>query len=248
MLQWSSPGLALLSLSERTAFSASSLQMPRDAGASMLWFLTSSIALSPPHRLKLNGQRVVEVGSSTDGKGAGSKSAGSTIGASDATGAGQAWSKEELDIHGTYKANLVVVVGELLPDVPNNSVKAFKRMSVFDFDHHSILPTLPNLPIVVRRLDDERTNLFLLQDKKDGLCKIAQLPLAGRDKIVWYSEWTAGDDATQAKTRQNIWRNNISSFCKSYQEEHQNNLLDVLKNDDVSLILKTNDVRPNPQD
>lgn len=143
-----------------------------------------------------------------------------------------------MDIHGTYKANLVVVVGELLPDVPNNSVKAFKRMSVFDFDHHSILPTWPNLPIVVRRLDDERTNLFLLQDKKDGLCKMIQLPLSHRDKIVWYSEWTVGDDATQAKNRQNNWRNEMSSFCQAYgEDEQQHNLLTVLTTDDAKLAM-----------
>lgn len=96
-----------------------------------------------------NRQRYRVIRMRNDGKGASSKAAVSTLGTDDTTGAGQAWSKEELDIDGTYKGNLVVVVGELLPDVPDNTVKTFKRMSAFDFDHHTTISTLPNLPIVV---------------------------------------------------------------------------------------------------
>ncbi|KAH6990738.1 hypothetical protein BKA56DRAFT_667276 [Ilyonectria sp. MPI-CAGE-AT-0026] len=82
--------------------------------------------------------------------------------------------------------------------------------------------------LIVRRLVDQKSNLFLLHNKKT-LCQISQLPSQLDNRLVYYSEWANGSSDTQHGKRASVWRSNINRFCSKYLTDHADDFLDAPK-------------------
>jgi hypothetical protein len=166
-----------------------------------------------------------------------SKQAGETFAAleRDETDAGKEWSHAELAIAGCEKAELAVVVGVLLPQaaiaaLPNEALTP-AACEHFDQRTHDWVPTNKKTWIVVRKLSDQRGNLFALANKNPGtgLCVILQLPASTtyRHRFFFFREWTGLSKATgQHRLRFNAWKANINQLADQYGGEHGDDLAD----------------------
>jgi hypothetical protein len=166
-----------------------------------------------------------------------SKQAGETFAALEwgETDAGKEWSHAELAIAGCEKAELAVVVGVLLPQaaiatLPNKPLTPAVCEN-FDQEMHCWVPTNEKTWIVVRKLSDQRGNLFALANKNTGtgLCAILPLPTSTtyRHRFFFFREWTGLSKATgQHRLRFNPWKANINKFAKRYGGGHGNDLAD----------------------
>lgn len=165
----------------------------------------------------------------TDEK-ADSKAASATLNIEDHTGAGMEWSSSELEVTNVNRSELVVVVGELLPQdlVAEAVFNPANGKVAFNPQHHTTIPTCEATGVVVRRLGDQKCNLFLLHSKMN-LCQISQLPRGLDNRLVYYNEWAHGCDDKRHTKRQSVWRSNVNSFCSQYLAEHANDFLDLEK-------------------
>ena len=123
-----------------------------------------------------------------------SKRAAETLQVDDETNTGQDWSSAELKVTDTLMDDLFVVVGELLPesfDVPSK-ITTPSAPEAFDAGKHTTLSTLAKTSIVVRRLSHQKSNLCILSDKKQGLCRVLQLPKG--QFIIFISSLRQRDD------------------------------------------------------
>ncbi|KPM35557.1 hypothetical protein AK830_g11022 [Neonectria ditissima] len=158
-----------------------------------------------------------------------SKGAKATLQIEDKTDAGKQWSPEELQVVKVYQSDLVVVVGELLPDdfLNTRSLKMPPRGTPFDPHNPTIVETNAKSSIIVRRLTGRRCNIHLLHDKKDGLCRLSQLPKGAENRIVYYREWVSKEYDAHHHFRTNKWRSNINAFCAQYLEDRDDDFLDI---------------------
>ncbi|KAK7418194.1 hypothetical protein QQZ08_011347 [Neonectria magnoliae] len=152
-----------------------------------------------------------------------------TLEIDDQTDAGKQWSPEELQVANVYRSELVVVVGELLPDdfPEREHLKTPSRGLPFDPHDHTIVKTNANSSVIVRRIGDEKCNIHLLHDKEDGLCRISQLPRTVENRIVYYREWVSKEYDARQKARTSKWRQNINLFCAQYLADHEDDFLDA---------------------
>lgn len=75
-------------------------------------------------------------------------------------------------------------MGELLPlELKQADFKKPQGQVVFDAQLHTTIPTTEAAGIVVRRLVDQKSNLFLLHNKKT-LCQTSQLPSKLDNRLV----------------------------------------------------------------
>ncbi|KAH7165393.1 hypothetical protein EDB81DRAFT_852290 [Dactylonectria macrodidyma] len=159
-----------------------------------------------------------------------SKKASLTLGIEFESRDEQEWSKMALDTTDVCQNDLVIVVGELLPEVPTIP-KAWERLSgLQDFDYAksiNFVKTAERTGIIVKQLDHKNCNLNLLHNKQDGLYRIAPIPRNPGDRVVYYSEWTRNISETQAGKRKCAYHANICDYSKRYVREHKDELLGV---------------------
>ncbi|KAI1757382.1 hypothetical protein F4782DRAFT_525197 [Xylaria castorea] len=134
----------------------------------------------------------------------------------DDTEAGKEWSTRELDVNSTSdKSELAVVVGEMLPSIPDIGPRRIpKRLSEFDEQRHCVVSTQDSR-IVVFKLSDQRGNFHGLCNKQDGLCDTLLLPQHQQDQIVFYSEWVTLQ-SNVAKESFTHWKKQASLFRSEY--------------------------------
>lgn len=117
----------------------------------------------------------------------------------DQTGAGKTWSDVERDIANFHPHRLAVVVGAYLPAglSPSSSSGQVKTH------------------VIVRRVYECKSVLYILQTKARGLCVIAALPKTEQDRVFYYSEWTDGMiDIKPQNKRKRALGNRLTDFCK----------------------------------
>lgn len=145
----------------------------------------------------------------------------------DDTGAGHGFSPAELDIRNALSEQLVVVVGEFLPQpLGNNSERKLAAREPLSVDPavNEVVPTTRGTRLVVRRLADERRCvLHVLHNKKDGLCCVVSLPRRDitEGQIVYFPEWTAGPVNRKASLRTDAWGANVTTFVREYLNNYQ---------------------------
>ncbi|KAH7015015.1 hypothetical protein EDB80DRAFT_864439 [Ilyonectria destructans] len=98
-----------------------------------------------------------------------------------------------------YASDLAIVVSDFPPKHIGDpaTFKKPKAKVTFDASTHTTVPTIPNSGTILRRPTDDNCNLYLLHDKQDGLCRLAQLPTKADTRIVYYSEWVSKEHFTQ---------------------------------------------------
>ncbi|KAF4976704.1 hypothetical protein FZEAL_6668 [Fusarium zealandicum] len=106
----------------------------------------------------------------------------------------QWWTFRELETNNVPEDELVVVVGELLPE-------------------NAMDPTWLRKPSGI---------LSLLFDRKYGLGRISPLPAPkeNEDRIVYYSEWARNVTATQSRLRRSGYNANVNDFSNMYRANH----------------------------
>ena len=133
---------------------------------------------------------------------------------------------EQLDIVQVPKADLFVVVGELLyrPDSSNGAPKSNPRTldssnDEQQEDEKEEGPTVWASHLICTKVRSERCNLFALVSDEEGGRKswtFLSLPQSGNDWVVYYPEFTGYPDAlqdSQHKRRRAVWKQRIAAFC-----------------------------------
>jgi hypothetical protein len=139
----------------------------------------------------------------------------------DDSDAGKSWSTSETDINDAPISELVVVIGEFLSvdATPRRLAKPTAADGwTFSPHRHTIVPKVDKTMVIVRRLSDRKLTFHLLRDKKDGLCRISQLPCRFDNRIVYYDEWTKTGPISHMTVRKNMWENNILTFCQDFMQ------------------------------
>lgn len=154
--------------------------------------------------------------------GEGSKNAKAFNDIQDTSQAGQSFSAQELNLERAQIEDLAVIVGELL-DRKGEEDTAKKTLATIEKDIEESLRTQDpqKVQIVVRRVQDAKSNLFILVKKKqeDGLCSLSQIP-AGDHSTYFYREWTNFDRETsgQSQERLRVSTNLLNEFCSSFRQ------------------------------
>ncbi|RSL70814.1 hypothetical protein CEP54_001612 [Fusarium duplospermum] len=134
-----------------------------------------------------------------------SKGARAILAADDTTDAGFVINPKEEDIDGVDYRLLAVVVGELLPAMPD--YKFFiNSLPYHDFDpvFHTLVETKPQTRLVVAIIGQRNCTLHLLHTRRqDGLCEATPLP----------GERTCDDRVAM--------RHNVNAFCSEFRRETQ---------------------------
>lgn len=123
----------------------------------------------------------------------------------DTSGAGEKWSRQERRLKKVRREEVVGVLGELIPMDAMKLIKPPGDTGNPDkVPEDRIMAPIPNTLIVVRRMmrrDD--FELFVLVDKKHGLCALAEIPGNQIDqRFFYYSEWTNSLDDKTARWQQ----------------------------------------------
>ncbi|VUC24432.1 unnamed protein product [Clonostachys rosea] len=143
----------------------------------------------------------------------------------DNTGAGRSFSLREIEVYGVPIEHLVVVVGELLP----RNVALDHKAQVWMLNNLSraienAVPTKhpADVRIVVCLLNDPSKQLYVLADKKEGLCALRYLRSEYDRETFYYGEWTKTSDdcPPYAKRRKTAWKKGVNEFCSAYIQEH----------------------------
>ncbi|KAF5013157.1 hypothetical protein FDECE_821 [Fusarium decemcellulare] len=137
------------------------------------------------------------------------------------TSAVPSWTDEELDISTASADTLFVVVGELLP---NNhlfelSYRIVLGSATFDPSIHTTVGPTEGTFIVVRPIRGERSVMYLLYDRSDGVSSVALLPECYERFIVYYDEWVTGFAHTIKERRRDGYRSNLSAFCREFMAQ-----------------------------
>ncbi|KAF4465330.1 hypothetical protein FALBO_7831 [Fusarium albosuccineum] len=131
------------------------------------------------------------------------------------------WTDEELDIASAPLESLVVVVGEFLPKHYVDSLEFVHVRGSTEFDAaiHTTIGPIEGSFIIVRPIHMDRSVLYLLHGKQDGLSSVAPLPTRCETRIVYYHEWTAGVSHTIKKMRTDAFRGNLNIFCRDFRAQ-----------------------------
>ncbi|KAJ3541952.1 hypothetical protein NM208_g4354 [Fusarium decemcellulare] len=139
------------------------------------------------------------------------------------------WTDEELDISSAPLESLVVVVGEFLPKNYVDSLEFVQVRGSTEFDAaiHTTLGPIEENFIIVRPIHMDRSSLYLLHGKQDGLSSVAPLPTKCETRIVYYHEWTAGVSHTIKKMRNDAFRGNLNTFCRDFRAQSAAELMET---------------------
>lgn len=151
----------------------------------------------------------------------------------DSTSAGRSWSRREVSINGIHPSELVIVVGELLPDsirsadnMKQSKVAASVSEAIARKRHQRTFNPCP--PVVVRKIQDKKTTLYRLVDKQGGLCRIVCLPSKVHHRVAYYTEWTRGEESfSRAGDRKAKWHSSLNEFCSNFGEPKEPSISNV---------------------
>jgi hypothetical protein len=133
----------------------------------------------------------------------------------------------------------VVVVGKLLPTMPwmADNEKS-EGISKPDLSHRIAIPKGADMfkvlstkykttqAVIVRKVTDVRSTLFVLRDREHGLCRIEALPgqtdKAFNQRVAFYSGWTQGRRGREKNKikRRKQWKNNIDAWCTEWRKDN----------------------------
>ncbi|CAG9998148.1 unnamed protein product [Clonostachys byssicola] len=164
-----------------------------------------------------------------------SKKAKETLDYRDSTQAGRFFGPEETEIYNIPKKELVVVVGErVLSEVTIDPKKNAGTNEDISIAFKNALPSAPpdDVQILVRRIDDKMNNLFILSDKRNGLCSLRQFPASSAEEIFFYPKWAkvGRNFAKNSKDRKPEWMKSITEFCTTWLHENSNTIPDHYQN------------------
>ncbi|UPL01216.1 hypothetical protein LCI18_012150 [Fusarium solani-melongenae] len=156
-----------------------------------------------------------------------SRGAKAILAANDTTDAGFVISPKEEDIDLCSATNscpsglLAVVVGELLPTVPDYTLFV-NSLPLHEFDPslHTLAETRPDARLVVAIIGRKRCTLHLLHGRRqDGLCEATPLP--GERSCDDRVEWTHGVASNRSIECRRAMRHNVNPFCFEFRRVAQ---------------------------
>ncbi|VTT63470.1 unnamed protein product [Fusarium fujikuroi] len=149
-------------------------------------------------------------------------------------GAEPPWSGKELEIHGVSRGQLAVVVGVVVPEGFQNTVKPKKirKAQAFNRDEHTTISGNESLNLfyVVRPLKNEQRNTpYVLYEysSEDGLCEIMPLSSALESCVLFFEEWVYDYAHTETKKRHDKIAGNITAFVQKYLKDHESDFTDT---------------------
>ncbi|CAG9991671.1 unnamed protein product, partial [Clonostachys byssicola] len=142
----------------------------------------------------------------------------------DPSEAGQSFGRRETEVFGVPMDQLVVVVGELLPFglKLDYSARTSWPTDLSQVIENAIMVIDPDdIRIVVCLLKDPLRRLYVLANKKDGLCSLRSLPSWHEEKTFYYREWAKINYRTlYTEVQKKAWKNEINEFCLTFVRQN----------------------------